>query len=116
MTVYVDDVRHKFGRMYMCHMWADLLDELHAMADAIGVARKWLQEPPKASWVHYDICLSKKARAIALGASLTDKFGPLEHKANLCIEGGGEVGVAWGKRMLVSTERCRARTAWRNGK
>lgn len=51
MTVYVDDVRHPFRRMVMSHMWADSLDELLAMADRIGVARRWLQQPPKASWV-----------------------------------------------------------------
>lgn len=42
MTVYVDDVEHVFGRMKMCHMWADTLDELLAMADRIGVDRKWI--------------------------------------------------------------------------
>jgi hypothetical protein len=83
MTVYVDDVRHPFGRMVMCHMWADTLDELMAMADRIGIARKWLQKPPKASWVHFDVSLGKKAQAIALGAVLTDMFGPLEHCARL---------------------------------
>lgn len=81
MTVYVDDVRHPFGRMVMCHMWADTLDELLAMADRIGVARKWLQEPPKASWVHFDISLTKKTKAVALGAVVTDMFGPAEHLA-----------------------------------
>jgi len=81
MTVYVDDVRHRFGRMIMCHMWADTLDELLAMADAIGVARRWLQEPPKASWVHFDISLGKKAEAIRHGAELTDKYGPVLHVA-----------------------------------
>lgn len=83
MTVYVDDVRHRFGRMVMCHMWADSLPELLAMADRIGVARKWLQQPPKASWVHFDIALSRKALAIDAGAVLTDKYGPVEHVARL---------------------------------
>lgn len=81
MTSYVDDVRHQYGRMIMCHLWSDDLDELHAMAAAIGVARIWFQEPPKASWCHYDISLSMKAKARALGAVLTDKYGPSYHVA-----------------------------------
>ena len=81
MAVYVDNVQHRFGRMIMCHLWADSQDELFAMADRIGVARKWFQRPPKASWEHFDICLSKKAHAIAAGAIETDRFGPLEHVA-----------------------------------
>lgn len=83
MSVYVDDVRHTFGRMIMCHMWADTLDELFAMVDKIGVQRKWLQQPPKASWVHFDISLAMKAKAIKEGAILTDKYGPVEHMAKL---------------------------------
>lgn len=83
MTVYVDDVRHQFGRMVMCHMWADSLPELLAMADRIGVQRKWLQQPPKASWLHFDVTIGCKAKAIAAGAVLTDRFGPSEHVAKL---------------------------------
>jgi hypothetical protein len=81
MTVYVDDVRHRFRSMVMCHMWADSECELLAMADRIGVARQWLQRPPKASWLHFDVSLGKKAKAIAAGAVLTDKYGPLEFLA-----------------------------------
>lgn len=83
MACYVDDVRHKYGRMVMCHLWADTFDELLAMADKIGVQRRWLQRPPTASWVHFDISLGKKALAIKEGAVLTDKYGPLEHIARL---------------------------------
>lgn len=83
MTVYVDDVRHHYGRMVMCHMWADSLDELLAMANAIGVERRWLQQPPEASWVHFDISLGKKQEALKRGAVLTDRYGPLEFLARL---------------------------------
>lgn len=68
MTVYVDDMRARYGRMIMCHMIADSDEELHAMADRIGVARRWHQAPPKASHSHYDIALSKRAVAVAAGA------------------------------------------------
>ncbi len=81
MTVYVDNVRHRYGRMIMAHMWAETPAELFAMADKIGLNKKWLQQPPKASWVHFDVCLEMKAKAIAAGAILTDKYGPLEFLA-----------------------------------
>lgn len=81
MAVYVDDVRHRFGRMVMCHLWADTVDELHAFAAKLGLQRSWFQCPPKASWEHYDISLGVKAKALAMGAQLTDKYGPVEHEA-----------------------------------
>lgn len=68
MTVYVDDMRANYGRMIMCHMTADSEEELHDMADKIGVARKWYQYPHKSRYPHYDICLSMRKKAIALGA------------------------------------------------
>jgi hypothetical protein len=68
MTVYVDNMRASFGRMVMCHMLADSDAELHAMADRIGVARKWWQSPAKTSGSHYDIAQSKRSLALAAGA------------------------------------------------
>lgn len=72
MTVYVDDMHRtelgNLGRMKMCHMIADTDEELHAMADKIGIARKWHQKPPKASSSHYDICTSKRTLAVHAGA------------------------------------------------
>lgn len=67
MTVYVDDMRAKFGRLIMCHMIADSDEELLAMADKIGVQRKWHQYPGTHR-THFDIALSKRALAIAAGA------------------------------------------------
>lgn len=60
--VYVDDFKARYGRMIMCHMLADTETELHAMADRIGVARRWHQGD------HYDVCQAKRALAIAAGA------------------------------------------------
>lgn len=91
MTCYVDDMRAPYGRLIMCHLLAETDEELHAMADKIGVARKWWQD--KKSGSHYDICLSKRALAVQHGAvevtmkqmamlnvrrRVTGKMGPLE--------------------------------------
>lgn len=71
MTVYVDNMRAPFGRLVMCHMLADSTDELLAMADRIGVQRKWLQHAGTVR-EHFDICLSKRALAVAAGAQEID--------------------------------------------
>lgn len=73
MSVYVDRARNGFGRMVMCHMIADTPDELHAMADHIGVARKWFQRPPRASFWHYDIAQSKRTLAVSAGAIVSNR-------------------------------------------
>lgn len=73
MPVYVDEWKHSYGRMMMCHMIADTIDELHQMADKIGVARRWFQK--KSSHPHYDICKSKRALAIKAGAIEVDRRG-----------------------------------------
>jgi hypothetical protein len=63
---YVGKNEYKLGRMKMSHMVSDTLGELHAMADRIGVKRKYFQDKPGRP--HYDICMSTKNMAIGFGA------------------------------------------------
>jgi len=67
MSVYVDDMKAVYGRMRMCHMLADSTEELLAMADKIGVQRKWIQKAGTRH-EHFDICLSKRKLAVEAGA------------------------------------------------
>lgn len=128
MSVYVDNMAAPFGRMLMCHMWADTLDELLAMADRIGVQRNWLQRPNEAwnggdkryaaddrlkqgmtaSWVHFDIAKSKRALAVAAGAIETDRYGPVEFEAKLLIATGDPKLIEIGNRKLALVEGARA--------
>ncbi len=73
MSVYVDKPVHRFRHMLMCHMLADSPEELHEMADRIGIARRWYQR--NASTPHYDISKEKRAEAIAAGAIEVDRRG-----------------------------------------
>lgn len=70
--VYVSSAFLPYRRMKMCHMLADTLDELHAMADRIGVARRHFQTDSSAP--HYDICKSKRALAVKHGAVEIDRL------------------------------------------
>ncbi len=71
MPVYVDDMYRsplgQFGRMKMSHMIATDEAELHAMAECLGLARRWHQHAgsPKS---HYDISQSKRGLALQRGA------------------------------------------------
>lgn len=71
MVVYVDDMyKSKMGRlkigqartMKCSHMIASTDEELHRMAEAIGLRRAWFQGD------HYDVGIAKRKQAIALGA------------------------------------------------
>lgn len=67
MPVYVDDARIPYGRMRMSHMIADAPGELYKMAGWIGLDFKWLQQRA-GRHDYFDICQSKRAQAIKLGA------------------------------------------------
>lgn len=70
--VYVGTWKWPYGRMIMFHMATDGdLEELHQMADKIGIKRKWFQNDYQGTEYHsphYDICQSKKKLALEFGA------------------------------------------------
>lgn len=67
VAVYVDDAFIPFGRMVMCHMVADTHEELVAMADRIGVQRRWIQNAGQAR-EHFDVSKGARQKAIDAGA------------------------------------------------
>lgn len=80
MAVYVDSERNGFGRMVMCHMFADSVAELHQMAQAIGMDRDWFQP---LSFPHYDVSLSRRAEAVKRGAVEVDRRQGYEIRKSL---------------------------------
>jgi hypothetical protein len=65
--VYVDNFNAPYRNMVMCHMIADTTEELLAMADKIGVNKKWIQDAGTYN-EHFDISLGKKKLAIEADA------------------------------------------------
>lgn len=108
VTVYADDMRARFGRLIMCHMIADTEDELHAMAARVGVARRWYQGD------HYDICLSKRALAVAAGAvEVTQRqLGCMVMRRRATGQlGAPDVALAWVRGTVVGHPRQAGKTA-----
>lgn len=70
MACYVDAVRCYPGAglrfTEFCHLLADTRAELHAMADELGIPRRYFQDHPW-RW-HHDLPGPLRDRAIALGA------------------------------------------------
>ena len=95
MSVYVDEARYRYRRMIMCHMLADTPAELHAMADRIGVARRWYQR--HASTPHYDIAKSKRQLALAAGALELGRREVVEviRRIREAVAAGTTEGRAW---------------------
>lgn len=69
--IYVDDIQSyphtKLPYQRWCHMATDGdIEELHAMAERLGLRRSWFQRSP--SHPHYDLVPSKRVLALKLGA------------------------------------------------
>lgn len=66
MSVYVDDAVHLWRGQRWAHLMADRLEELHAMAQRLGIPRRAFQN--KTSGAHYDVTAELREDAIRLGA------------------------------------------------
>lgn len=72
MAVYVDPLFWPWRGTIWCHMYADTIEELHDMADKIGLRRSWFQD--KKHFPHYDLVESKRNMAIRFGAIEQDFY------------------------------------------
>jgi len=109
VSVYVDRPMHRFRHMFMCHMLADSPEELHAMADRIGIARKWYQYD--ASTPHYDLPQQMRAAAIAAGAVEVERrdLVAVIRRIRTSIHASPDGGM-WGRdRRLAATAEARRR-------
>lgn len=74
MSCYVDTVRQYPGAGLrftdFCHLLGDDREELHLMADALAVPRRFFQEHPW-RW-HYDLPAHLRPDAVGLGALEVD--------------------------------------------
>ena len=70
MAVYVNKLKARFGGLTLCHLLADSVAELHGMARSLGIEPRWFQPFP---YPHYDISVSKRDRAVELGAIAIDR-------------------------------------------
>ena len=66
MTVLVDQAVWPWRGRRWAHLMADTLDELHAMAERLGVPRRAFQD--KRSGAHYDLTEELREQAVRLGA------------------------------------------------
>lgn len=97
--------------MRVCHMLADSDAELHAMADAIGVARRWWQSPDATAGSHYDICLAKRAAALRLGAKsvTTRQLAAMNaRRRETGALGAPETALAWLKGRYEARRQARS--------
>lgn len=69
--IYVDNSKIYIGRSICCHMFADTEDELHKAAAAIGLGRFAYTRGEVLA--HYNVCWSKRKKAVALGAAQVDQ-------------------------------------------
>jgi len=76
MPVYVDNLipttpTKRWPYEQSCHLYADTLQELHELAQSIGLKREWFQDHHLLP--HYDLTPSKRKAAIKAGAKPKDR-------------------------------------------
>ncbi|OUL72165.1 DUF4031 domain-containing protein [Paraburkholderia hospita] len=71
MAIYVDDEQIPWRGKLWCHLVADSLAELHEFAQRLGLRRAWFQE--RSVYPHYDVTLSVRDKALAMGAAMGDR-------------------------------------------
>lgn len=72
-------------RVESCHMLADTLEELHAMATKIGMKLSWFQMSTNGT-PHYDLVKSRRDRAIVLGAKELNRKEVVEKMAEIRLK------------------------------
>lgn len=111
MTVYVDEFR-RWGPTRLAifrdgssHLTADTVEELHALADRIGLALSWFQDHP--THPHYDLTKARRAAALLAGAvfvpareqakkRLAARRSGTEHVPGACaLTSGGAIIASW---------------------
>lgn len=73
-----------------CHLTADSLEELHEMADRIGMRRAWDQPHALLHRCHDDLTPARRAAAIQLGAV---EVNTKEHLRRLMAQGLHQITV-----------------------
>lgn len=87
-----------------CHMYADSLEELHAMAQEIGLKRSWFQDHRMLA--HYDLTPFMRQRAIRKGAIAQTRREAVEKWRSL------RTTPDWLKKLFrKAEEECNQRTA-----
>jgi hypothetical protein len=77
VACYVDAVRHYpdagLRHTEFCHLLADTREELHDMAERLGIPRRFFQDHPW-RW-HHDLPAHLRARAVEFGAQELSMHG-----------------------------------------
>lgn len=71
MTIYVDNEQISWRGKLWCHLVANSLAELHEFATKLGLRHTWFQA--RSGYPHYDITISMRDKALALGALMGDR-------------------------------------------
>lgn len=104
VSVYVDEVRvwpTKVAcfRKGSAHLTADTLDELHVLAESIGLRRAWFQD---GRVPHYDLTPRRRLHALAAGADFVSAKDQARRRIaarSTAARTGCSIGTGWSSSM-----------------